>query len=65
MTGLIETQKYVFPYLFFFDRGKQHHQNLPQRETERKTDREKETGALKFTTPTCMPTPAAEYSSFN
>jgi hypothetical protein len=29
-THLIETHKYVFPYLFFFDRGKQHHQNLPR-----------------------------------
>lgn len=32
---------------------------------ERKKDRDSETGAFKFTTPTCMPTPGAEYSSCN
>jgi hypothetical protein len=47
MIGLFRIQKYIFPYLFFFDRGKQRHQNLPQnrkqeREKARKTDRQRE-----------------------
>lgn len=48
------------PLLFFFDHGKQHQQNLPQ---DLKKEIKKEIGAFKLTTPTCMPTPAAEYSS--
>lgn len=40
-------------------------QKVGRKEIKKERERERETGAFKFTTPTCMPTPGAEYSSCN